>query len=370
MKRMSVLLSLLLPLAASAASAPAYRMIAPDGFLWPESAEEGRLLGAKNELIDLDGDGTPERIVSESASGTGGPMWHVERRDAQGSWKRISGNEGFLGWGELAKSAKRGGFSIKLTTRCGWRERFFALYEFDGSAFSCVRIESMDYKDKTLKILHGRLPWKDASVSATLYRIERAIRRALETDDATDSGLVVQRESDRAVFLWRDDSRADGPGFRIVADFRPNERSGRTFYGCEKPYSLDASFDDGLAPELRARLEKALSGTFVLLVSVQSECSGDSELAVEIDGVPFVRTEIPNDRTAAQEKPLAFPAFLDCGRHDVRATAEGCKELNDSFTLSAEKPCGILYFESSPWYEFWAEGGLWFRLRSEREIRP
>ncbi len=370
MKRMFILLSLLLSLAASAASAPAYRMIAPDGFLWPESSEEGRLLGAKNELIDLDGDGTPERIVSESASGTGGPMWHVERQDAQGNWIRIGGNEGFLGWGELVKSAKRGGFFIKLTTRCGWNERFFSLYEFDGTAFSCVRIESMDYKDKTLKILHGRLPWKDDSVSATLYRIERAIRCALEAEEATDSGLVVQRASDRTTFLWRDDSRSDGAGFRIVADFRPDGRSGRDFYGCEKPYSLDAVFDDGLDPELRARLDKALAGAFVLIVSVESECSGDSELAIEIDGAPFVRTKVPNDRIAAQEKALAFPAFLDSGRHDIRATAKECKELNDSFTLDAEKPYGVLYFESRPWYAFWSEGRLWFRLRPEREIHP
>lgn len=347
---------------AALADQPAYRMIAPDGFVWPKTAEPKRFLGGKNEMIDLDGDGVEERIVCNDASGSGGPNWQLERRDKDGTWQRIND---FFGWGVLAEPGENGIVRLKLTTRCGWSERFFSLYEFVEGKFVCVRIESTDYKNKSLKILHGRLPRKDDSVSATLYRIERRIRRALEVKEAEDYDLSITSDDARTVFFWQDQNRPENK-FRIVADFDPDPESPSLFYGCEKPFSLQAEWGKDLEPDLKSRLERILEGTFSLIVSVQSECRGDTELTIEMDEAPFVQRRFSNGKNMPKDRVCVFPTFLAYGRHSIRATDEHGTRLDDSFTLDPKIPSfGVLFFERSPWYEFWEKNKLWFRLRRD-----
>jgi hypothetical protein len=330
------------------ADIPSYRMIAYDSFRWPKPVKTSFSSGFKLEQIDLNSDGVPERIVPDPGGGSGGPIWHIEQKNAKGKWIRIS--KYFFGWGQLT-APKNGYFRITTIYKCGWRNKVFLLYEFNGKTYVCVRGEAVDYKDKTLKIGVGEKKYSPTSFDANLYRIERRIRRALEQEDATDYYLKVNYPDKRTAlfgactFSWNFD---DANGFRIGIYCQHIKESVR-IYGGNTPIFIRAEYGKRIDPELRKRLEKALSGTFTLIVSNQSLSGGEKSLKIELDGKVFVEQKFSKDRDTLQHTYYSFPTFLPEGKHKVKVSGSGVS-LEKEFVVNEQNDVGTLFFSYSAMY--------------------
>lgn len=120
-----------------------HRMTSPDGFVFPVKDKELDVYAVGR--YDFDGDGTMEQIVIDSGGGTGGPIWHIRRLNGVELSDEIQGSV----W--LAK--KTNGFpQLIVESQCGWSERNFYLYKFDGKKYVCIRHELHDYEKKQVNV--------------------------------------------------------------------------------------------------------------------------------------------------------------------------------------------------------------------------
>ena len=122
---------------------PQHRMSLPDGFVFP--AKDKELDVYATGRYDFDGDGQMEQIVIDSGGGTGGPIWHIRRLNGVELSDDIQGSV----W--LAKK-KNGFHQLIVESQCGWSERNFLLYEFDGEKYVCIRHERHDYAKKQVNV--------------------------------------------------------------------------------------------------------------------------------------------------------------------------------------------------------------------------
>ncbi|MFA6717021.1 MAG: hypothetical protein WCS27_16705 [Victivallaceae bacterium] len=348
------------------ADIPGYRMIAYDSFRWPKPVKTSFSNGFKPVQIDLNGDGVPERIVPDPGGGSGGPIWHIEQKNAEGNWNKIS--EYFFGWGQLV-APKNGYFRIVTISKCGWRKKIFLLYEFNDKTYVCVRGEAVDYKDKTLKIGIGEKKYSPTSFDANLYRIEQRIRRALEQEDATDYYLKVDYPDTRTAlfgtctFAWNfdDPKPQQGYGFKIGVYCQYINGSVR-IYGSNTPIFIRAVYGKRIDPKLRKRLEKALSGTFILIVSNQSLSGGEKSLKIELDGKAFVQQKFSKDRDSLQHTFYSFPTFLSEGKHKIKVSRSGVT-LGKEFVINEQNDVGTLFFFCQPWYKLMSPNTASFKTQ-------
>ncbi len=330
------------------ADIPGYRMLPADGFNWPATIAERKIYGWKEEPIDLK-PGERFRVIPLPGGGQGGPIWKIQQEIKPGQWKDIT--DELFGYGWLAEP-HNGWAQLIIMAKCGWREKYWGLLRWNGSTYEGIRGELYDYLLKEVQV-SGELPHDPNSYRATVHRIETALRRGIDPNDADDQYMkVIYPDPDFkqpmvCTFISTNDFRLS-----VLPQARPGDIK---VYGVANPVSgdntlgINCTFAEKVNPELKKRIEKVLKGSFTLLVSNQCGETGETpELMVKLDGMPVIRRKFQSSGISPQY--ATFPMFPQAGKHKLEVSSDGIN-FEREFTIDSANDTGILRIGHSPWYK-------------------
>jgi hypothetical protein len=203
---------------------------------------------------------------------------------------------------------------------------------------------------------------------ATLARIEQAVRGQLENDPddpfSMDQNKLQKTLPPSGIFTL---SGKDGENaFSLTIFPYVHENASGLIYGVKKTESAEntisyiVEYGEKISPRIKEKMEKALGGTFELIVSNQSLDDGPEQLRIRIDGEPFVAQRFEKGKVV-QHRFYRFPTFLAAGKHVIEIFGSGFS-LEKSFEVAPEHDAAIIYFFCRPWYRFWEKDQLDFSL--------